>query len=49
LRRQHGITVASIGLLIAAVAIAHSATLLHRDSDFDLIANHISLTVESYV
>ena len=49
LRRQHGITVASVDLLVAAVAIAHRAVLVHRDSDFDLIARHLPLTVESHV
>jgi predicted nucleic acid-binding protein len=49
LRRQHGITAASTDLLIAAVAMAHGATLVHRDGDFDLIAKHVPLVVESHV
>ncbi len=49
LRRQHGITAASTDLLIAAVAMAHGATLVHRDGDFDLIAKHVPLAVESHV
>ena len=49
LLRRHGITVPSVDLLIAAVAKAHGATLVHRDGDFDLIAKHVPLTVESHV
>ena len=49
LLRQHGITVPSADLIIAAVAMAHSATLVYRDGDFDLIAKVVPLAVESYV
>jgi hypothetical protein len=48
LRVHHGLSFPSADLLIAAVAIAHDATLIHRDSDFDLIAKHTALRVESY-
>ncbi len=49
LRRQHGLIVSSTDLLIAAVAMAHGATVVHRDSDFDLITKHVPLAVESHV
>ena len=49
LRRQHGMTFPTNNLLIASVAMAHRATLVHRDSDFDLIARHAPLKVESRV
>jgi predicted nucleic acid-binding protein len=39
LRRQ-GVNVPSPDLLIAAVAIAQNATLVHRDGDYELIAKH---------
>lgn len=34
-----------IDCLIAAIAIRHETTILHRDSDFDVLARHTSLTV----
>jgi predicted nucleic acid-binding protein len=46
LRRQ-GVNVPSPDLLIAAVAIAHNATLVHRDGDYELIAKHAPLVTES--
>jgi hypothetical protein len=33
--------------LVAAVAVRHGATLLHRDHDFEVIARHTSLRVAS--
>jgi predicted nucleic acid-binding protein len=39
----------SIDLLIATVAMAYGATLVHRDRDFDLVAKHVPLVVESHV
>jgi predicted nucleic acid-binding protein len=33
--------------LIAAVAISADAAILHRDSDFDVIARHTELKVDS--
>jgi hypothetical protein len=35
------------GCLIAAVAMRHGATLLHRDQDFEVIARHTPLRVAS--
>jgi predicted nucleic acid-binding protein len=32
--------------LIAAVAVRHGATLLHRDHDFEVVARHTPLRVE---
>lgn len=49
LLRQHGLVVATPDLLIAAVAIAHRVTIVHRDADFDLVAQHAPLHVESHV
>lgn len=48
LRRQ-GFTIPTPDLIIAAVAMAHDATVLHRDRHFDLIAEHTPLRVESHV
>lgn len=48
LRRQ-GLTIPNTDLLIAAVAMAFDATVLHRDRHFDLIAQHAPLAVESHV
>ena len=46
--RLRGETVRSIvDCLIAAVAIREGATLLHRDRDFEVIARHTSLQIES--
>lgn len=36
-------------LLIAATAIHYGATLLHRDSDFETVAQHSDLRTESYL
>ena len=49
LLRQHGLIVATPDLLIAAVAIAHRVTIIHRDADFDLVAQHTPLHVESHI
>ncbi len=38
-----------IAVLLAALAIRHNATLLHADRDFDAIARHSRLVVESLV
>lgn len=46
---RQGVGVAIPDLVIAASAIEHSAVLVHADSDFDLIAQHSDLKVESYV
>jgi predicted nucleic acid-binding protein len=45
--RRLGVTAQSTDLLIAAVAIRAGATVLHRDRDFDAIARHTPLLVES--
>ena len=47
--RRLGVTVPTTDLLIAAVAMASGATVLHRDRHFDLIALHAPLLVESHV
>ena len=46
--RRKGFTTSVPDLLIAASAIEQRATLIHADSDFDHIADHIDLRVESY-
>ena len=48
LRRQ-GLPLPFTDLLIAAVAIAAEAVLLHRDRHFDLIAGRSTLRVESHL
>jgi len=41
--RQKGLTVKTIDLLIAHLALKHKLTLLHDDSDFEFIARHTLL------
>lgn len=44
--RRGGETVRkTIDCLIAAVALRHGAALLHRDTDYDVLARHSALTV----
>lgn len=46
--REHGWTPrSSVDCLIAAVAIRKGLPVLHRDRDFDVIANHVPLEVTS--
>jgi predicted nucleic acid-binding protein len=47
--RGVGVTIALPDLLIAASAIEHNSILIHQDSDFDRIAQHSGLRVESFV
>lgn len=47
--RSRGVTVPFTDILIAAVALAGEAIVLHADQDFDLIAQHVPLRVESHV
>lgn len=47
--RRSGVTVPFPDLLLAALALRHGAILVHADRDFDLIANHSPLRVESLV
>jgi predicted nucleic acid-binding protein len=44
--RKQGLNMGSIDLLIAAVALHHSATLVTFDDDFDLIASVSALDVK---
>jgi predicted nucleic acid-binding protein len=46
--RRRGVTVALPDLLIAASALEHDAVVVHADKDFDKIAAHSDLRVESY-
>jgi predicted nucleic acid-binding protein len=46
--RRKGLPNQSSDLLIATSAIEHDAVLMHADADFDLIAQHSDLKVESY-
>lgn len=41
--RRKGITVSAVDTLLAVVALSYDCTLLHKDSDFDLIARHSAL------
>ena len=45
--RRRGVTVPYSDVLLSALAIRHNATLLHANRDFDLIARHSRLMVES--
>jgi len=47
--RRKGETASPPDLLIAASALEHNAVVLHVDGDFDRIARHSDLRVESYV
>lgn len=48
--RRAGRTIRSINdCLIAAVAIRHSARIVHRDSDFEVIASMTSLAATSFM
>ncbi len=47
--RRAGVTVSSTDALLAALAMRHNAILVHADRDFDLIAAHSDLRVESLV
>jgi len=47
--RGRGLTLANADILIAAVAIENSATLVHADAHFERIAQHSELKTESYV
>ena len=38
--RKKGVTTSASDCLIATIAIAHEATLIHCDADFELIAKH---------
>lgn len=46
--RRRGLTASIPDLVIAASAIEHDAVLLHADADFDRIAAHTALKVESH-
>ena len=47
--RRRGVTVPFTDILIAAVALVDEAVILHADEDFDLMAQHVPLRVESHV
>ena len=47
--RRKGVTVPYTDIIIPACALNANAILVHADSHFDLISNHSSLRVESYV
>lgn len=47
--RRAGLVVQATDLVIAAVALHAGAVVLHRDRDFDLIAQHTPLRVESFI
>ena len=46
---RKGVTTKSMDLLIAFVARKHGLSLLHADSDFDLLAKKVHIKVESWV
>ncbi len=41
--RRKGVTVSAIDSLLSVVAISYNCKVLHKDSDFELIARHSSL------
>jgi predicted nucleic acid-binding protein len=43
--RRKGITVSAMDALIASVAMEYDTYLLHRDKDYDLIAEHSALKI----
>ena len=45
--RRVGLTIPSVDVLIAALALEHECSLLHADRHFDLIAEHHPLSVRS--
>jgi len=47
--RRKGITMPYTDILIAACALRTESTVVHADAHFDLMANHTSLKVESFV
>jgi len=47
--RRSGVTVPFTDALLAAIAQRHEAILVHADRDFDLIAGHAGIVVESLV
>jgi predicted nucleic acid-binding protein len=47
--RVAGLVVQAPDLVVASVALRNRCVLLHRHRDFDLIAQHTPLQVESYV
>lgn len=47
--RRKGLTLPYTDILIAACARKSGSAIVHADSHFDLIADHIGLKVESYV
>ena len=46
--RLAGVVVQSTDLLIATIAIRTGATLLHRDADFEFMAQHSALRTERH-
>ncbi len=46
--RRKGVTAGLPDLIIAASALEHDAIVVHADADFDNIAKHSDLRVESY-
>jgi predicted nucleic acid-binding protein len=47
--RRKGLTIPYTDILIAASALMAAATIVHADSHFDLIAQHLDIKVESFV
>lgn len=47
--RAKGVQAKTMDLLIAYLAVTHHLVVLHADRDFDRMAAHTALTVESYV
>ena len=41
--RRKGVTASAIDVLLSSVAMSYQCRLLHKDSDFDLIARHSAL------
>ncbi|MBI3582873.1 MAG: PIN domain-containing protein [Nitrospinae bacterium] len=47
--RRKGVTTSGVDTIIATLAIEYECLLLHRDSDYEMIAKHSSLRCYKYI